>query len=83
MLGWILRDIRAIEPLIKIGADDTQDYLLKSSAGEAIARVMIELNIFNANYIKTLSDDAKNEAVSLLLAKKPEWKKQIDEALNN
>lgn len=74
-----LKDVHAIDSLVKIGSDDSQDYLLKSSAGEAIARLMIELNIFDIKYLYSLSEDAKNEALSLLLEKKPEWKEEIGE----
>lgn len=78
-----LGDIRAIEPLIKIGYDDTQDYILKSSAGESIARIMIDLNIYNKAFIENLTVSAKYEAISLLSAKKPEWKQMIYDEFKN
>jgi len=73
-----LGDKRALEHLYKIGSDENQDYILKSSAGESMAAIMIENNYFDEKYIIGLTKDARHEAVGLIVVKKPEWRNFLE-----
>ena len=67
-------DSSALGPLLRVGSDNTQDYIVQSSAEEAIATLMISIEQYDADYLVDLTDDAKHEAISLLLSKKPALK---------
>ncbi len=71
-----LGDLDALDILIDIGSDESNEYISKASAGESIARLMISNNIFRRDLIEKLSEDAKNEAIQLITGLKPEWLKQ-------
>jgi hypothetical protein len=68
-----MNDKRALNVLVDIGRNEESDYMLKASAGESIARIMISTNVFDEKSVLPLTKVSLNELTNLITAQKPEW----------
>lgn len=66
-------DSRAINALAKVATDSSENYTVRSSAGNSLGCIWCDSNKFDIVLFEKLSPIARLEAFNIIKGSKPEW----------